>query len=159
MLDEPLHDVQPQARARHRAALLVADAVELLEDHRGVLGREADPVVADDELDAARGARRGERDLAAAARDAGLERVVEQVAEHGLEHVRIDFELQVLGHVEPDRDLASARSLGDLGDRARRRAAQRDVGRRERPPPFLEPRRVEQVIDHPQQPLAILEDP
>ena len=56
-LDESLDDVEPEPRARCRAAQLVAEPMEFLEDHLRVLGRKAEPVVADGEHDAARVAR------------------------------------------------------------------------------------------------------
>ncbi len=158
-LDEPSYDVEPEPRAGHRAAQLVAEPVKLLEDHPGVLGREA------------RGRRReprGRRPRSCALASTrsnrpspamqALTRVVEQIAQDRLERG---------GSTEIDRFSGTS-----MDDRRCRRAAR---ARRPRRLPhstvgwsettarhgamsaFLEPRRVEQVVDHPQQPLAVLE--
>ena len=157
-LDEPLHDVQPEPRARRRTPQLVAEPMELLEDHRRVLGRKAEPVVADGERDAAAVARAVHVDRAALRRDARFERVVEQVAQPRLDDDGIDVQRQVLRHGERHRDAARACALADRRDRRLARGAQVRELRRQVLPALLEPRRVEQVVDHPQQPFAVLEN-
>ncbi len=157
-LDESLDDIEPEPRPRCCAPQLVAEPMELLEDHLRVLGRKAEPVVADGQRDAARVARAADLDRAALGRDARLQRVVEQVAQPRFDDDGVDGEREIGGDVERDRHAARAGALRDRGDRGGARGVQIRELRRQALAPFLEPRGVEQIVDHAQEALAVLEN-
>src|SRR5690606_11282833 len=136
-LDEPLDDVEPQARSGRRPSQLVAEAVKLLEDHRGVLGREAEPVVAHAEADAAPAARGG----------GGAERLGGQVAPERGRCGPVDVRTQGLVDVGVYLDAVQRRPFGDLGDRGVDGCPQRYTVAVQRMAAFLEPRRLEQIVD------------
>ena len=115
-LDQALHDVEPEARSRRRAAQLVAEPMKLLEDHGRILGREAQAVVADGEHDAAGIALAFDADRAALGGDARLQRVVEQITQPGFDDDGIDVQREVFRHRARHRDSARLRTVGDRCD-------------------------------------------
>ena len=142
-LDDRAADRQTEPDTRRRRLALAA--CELLEQRLFAAGGQAEPVVGDGDEKVRRDHARGDRHRAALGRVLG--RVLEQVAEHALDQHRIDVDQRQTG-----RELG-AQLVADQcrADRLQRRAddlLDRLPSALELDRAALQPRHVEQVVDH-----------
>ena len=89
--------------------------------------------------------------------DARLQSVVEQVAEHGFDHFGIAVQPNALGNRAVDVDAASGRFVRNPCARGGHQCGQRHRFAAHFQPSFLNARRIEQVVDHAEQPVAVFE--
>ncbi len=156
LFDQRLADRQPQAGAADIAGRGAVDLLEFFKDPPVVLRRDAAALVAHGEADRARGRLGRERHTLRGDRE--LDRIREQVRQHLERAITIGaHRRQFVGQHQIDRDTATGGKRRDAlrGGAAQLAGVKRHAPKRNRP--LLDLGDIENVVDQPDQPLAVVE--